>query len=239
MKMAIVDDDIMFARKIRKSVQRFEHMEEEVADIYESGKQLLEALEKGEKYDLYFLDIRMPDMGGLELVERIRCLDADKYIVFITSYEQYALSSIKAGAFYYILKEELNSELPRVWKKIRMEEIKKRTLKEVAVGNTGICKKIEYYNILYIGRKNKNVIFYCQGENGVEEYTERKTLKEIFMGLPPEEFAYINSGEIVNLTRVELFKEESVELGCGIKLTCSRRRKMDFRRKLFDYWRKI
>lgn len=54
--------------------------------------------------DLAFLDIEMPEMGGLELAERLMEIDPYIRVIFITAYNQYALDAFRAHAIGYLLK---------------------------------------------------------------------------------------------------------------------------------------
>src|SRR5262249_35924464 len=51
--------------------------------------------------DLVFLDIRMPELTGLEVVQRIRHLPE---IVFTTAYDRFAIAAFELGALDYLLK---------------------------------------------------------------------------------------------------------------------------------------
>lgn len=237
MRIAVVDDNMIFGQRVKKSLQSTGGTEDKEIDVFANGTLLMKALENGKKYSIYFLDVEMPDMSGLELAERIRNTDSDQYIVFLTAYEKYALPGIKAGAFYYVLKEEISRELPKVLGKIKKEELKRKAVQKTIVGNSSKFKKISYYNILYISRRDKNAVFHCQGEHHIETYVERKTLSAVFAELPEREFAYINSGEIVNLRRIDRYENDAVTLEGDITLTCSRRLKKDFERKAFSFWR--
>lgn len=54
--------------------------------------------------DVAFLDIEMPEMRGLELVDKILETGANPEIVFVTAYEKYALEAFRVSAIDYILK---------------------------------------------------------------------------------------------------------------------------------------
>lgn len=54
--------------------------------------------------DLLFLDIRLPDMTGMEAAHRIREVDRRVMIVFVTSLTQYAIEGYSVQAFDYIVK---------------------------------------------------------------------------------------------------------------------------------------
>lgn len=56
------------------------------------------------KPDVLFLDIEMPEMNGIELAERLRNDRSDVRIIFVTAYDQYAISAFELAAIDYILK---------------------------------------------------------------------------------------------------------------------------------------
>ncbi len=234
-KIAVADDDVLFARKICRTIQEFWDTDKPAVKIYKSGTDLADCLRQGLRYDIYFLDIEMPGINGLKLAEAIMRLSAQSYIVFITSYERYALQSIKIGAFYYILKEEHDKKLHKVLHKICMEESRKRQTKSFLVGNSSAYEKVCLDDIFYIERNGKDAVFYCSGA----QYVERKPLKTVFSELPETEFAYINSGQIVNLTRIAEFHKDEVKLDSGAVLHCSRRMKKDFEAKMLTFWERL
>ena len=84
----------------------------------------LEALKKlsMEKFDGIFLDVKMPEMGGIEALEEIRKRDSEIPIIIITSSttKDSALEAMAKGANDYVLKpfewEELKAKIEKVYK---------------------------------------------------------------------------------------------------------------------------
>ncbi|TAK01727.1 response regulator [bacterium] len=83
----------------------------------------LEALRKlsTEKFDGIFLDVKMPEMGGIEALEEIRKRDSKTPIIIITSSstKESAIEAMAKGANEYVLKpfewEELKSKIEKVF----------------------------------------------------------------------------------------------------------------------------
>lgn len=67
------------------------------------------------RVDVAFLDIEMPGLGGLALAKALKDIDPDTHIVFVTSYEQYAVDAFSVRATGYLLKpahlEDVRREL--------------------------------------------------------------------------------------------------------------------------------
>ena len=81
-----------------------------------NGQEAIEAVQK-HRPDLMFLDVQMPQMNGLEVVERIPA-DRRPFVVFVTAHDQYALKAFDVNAVDYLLKplkkEDLAGAIARV-----------------------------------------------------------------------------------------------------------------------------
>jgi class 3 adenylate cyclase/DNA-binding NarL/FixJ family response regulator len=75
--------------------------EVEVMEICQTPKKGLEAIEKL-KPELVFLDIEMPAMNGFELLQQFK--EIPFFVIFTTSYDQYAIKAIRFSALDYLLK---------------------------------------------------------------------------------------------------------------------------------------
>ena len=85
-----------------------------VVETFARPAALLERM-KSCTFDLLFLDIEMPGLGGLALAKALKDIDPDTHIVFVTSYEQYAVDAFSVRATGYLLKpahlEDVRREL--------------------------------------------------------------------------------------------------------------------------------
>lgn len=71
---------------------------------FQSGYELLDAVERSGSFDLYLLDIVMPEQNGIEVGLSIRKLDGLGLIVYLTTSPDYAVDSYLTNAFHYLLK---------------------------------------------------------------------------------------------------------------------------------------
>lgn len=115
LRIAIVDDNIYFAEAVEKQTEAFFVLKGEVVEIWKGcGKDLLGILEKRQNFEIYFLDVKMPEMSGLVLAEKVRAFDPGGRIILLTAYDRYALQGIRLGVYYYILKDHYEPELFRI-----------------------------------------------------------------------------------------------------------------------------
>ncbi len=98
---AIVIDDEPNARQVVKNILEQYCKTVEVVGEAENVKSGIAAINKFQP-DIVFLDIRMPDGTGFDILKNIKILDF--HFVFITAYEEYAIKAIKQSALDYIVK---------------------------------------------------------------------------------------------------------------------------------------
>ncbi|MCW3791667.1 response regulator [Paenibacillus sp. LS1] len=86
-----------------------------------NGFEALDAL-RNIRPDIWFLDIEMPGMNGLELAANIHEVDPDAVIVFTTAYDQYAVSAFEHEALDYLLKPIEMERLSRTIERLNKEK---------------------------------------------------------------------------------------------------------------------
>ncbi len=133
MKLLIIDDE----RSIRNSLKEILVDEGYDVDLAENGAQGCAMADK-EKYSVIFCDIKMPEMDGLEVLEKLQQMGVDSAVVMISGHGDInvAVECIKKGAFDFIPKP---LDLNRI-----LITIKNATEKVSLVKETKILKKKVY-----------------------------------------------------------------------------------------------
>lgn len=218
LKVAVLDDEKIFCEAIQRKVYSiYQKMHVAVkVDGYSCGKELLYEVDDGTYYDIYLLDIELPDMSGMELARKLREKAPYGYIIFLTAYPQFAIEGYDAKAYKYLLKDEWEEKLPKTLEKIH-EEMSNCTEPSYRIIVGSKYEKVPISDIYYICKEGKNAIF--QTKRGVSSI--RKTLAEVFQELPEEEFMYIDRGCIVNIAHVMKMQNRYVYLSNGVTLPVS------------------
>ena len=233
MRVAIVDDDSLSVRTAERTIKNFFTEREETIEIkyYDAGV-LLKELQENNRYDIYFLDVEMPGMNGLELAERVHNFDADARVVFLTSFDKYARQSYRVKAYYYIMKDSCQEELPRLLEQVCAEEKENNKEYYIISTETKFCK-LKMNDILYLIKEKKYVLLYCT--DGMI-YRERRGMESIYRYLPQERFAIINRGIVVNIKYIIRYIKKEITMQDGRTFPVSRREGQAVRRKLEEYW---
>lgn len=126
MKIAIVDDELLFRNYLKSSFD-WNQMGLEICWEAKNGEEALEKLNQ-EVPDIMLVDINMPFMDGLELSARATESFSEVHIVLVTGQGEfeYARKAIKLGVKDYILKPFNKEELESAMKRIKLEIMKNR-----------------------------------------------------------------------------------------------------------------
>ena len=112
----VVDDDISFIELLKKQLEIISQELHFLYTIECYNSSVSFNIDK--KYDVYLLDIDMPDISGFNLAEKINLRYKDSYIVFISSIETLVYNSLDYHPFDYIYKKSLNKKLKITLKSI-------------------------------------------------------------------------------------------------------------------------
>lgn len=100
MRVLIVDDEPLARRGIRQLLG--DHPDAEIVAECANGSVALAAVQTLSP-DLIFLDVQMPEMDGFEVVRRIG-VERIPSVVFVTAYDEFAVSAFEASAVDYLMK---------------------------------------------------------------------------------------------------------------------------------------
>lgn len=105
-RAAFCDDDFSAIEEISSLLNRYcaEHSRDIAYAVFRSPLELLAEVEKGEHFDILFLDIIMPGQDGMNTAREIRQYDNTVKIIFLTSSSEYAVESYAVNAFFYYVK---------------------------------------------------------------------------------------------------------------------------------------
>lgn len=196
---------------------------------YYDGMELIEKYDT--TIDLIFLDICMKMVNGLHAAERIRQMDENVGIIFLTTLTQYGLEGYKYQATNYIIKPlkyvRLKSEMDKFIRRRQKDE----TPSLVIANDTGKYK-VSLKSIRYIETYNRNLMFHTENENIICY----KSMKEVEKQLADRSFVRCHTSYIVNLFYVKGIKKLDIELISGEIIPISQPKRKEFMERLADYW---
>ena len=113
-QIALCDDDSQFVSKITGLIQSLlqDGTDSPVITTYINPTALMDAISDGERYDVYILDVEMPEQNGLEVAKHIRQFQPNAAQLFLSSHLNYATEGYKVQALRYVPKLDLENALP-------------------------------------------------------------------------------------------------------------------------------
>lgn len=245
-KVLVIDDESLARDLIIELLKELDGFE--VIGECANGLEAVKAIEKLHP-DLIFLDVQMPVLNGLEVLEEIK----DEYlpeIIFVTAYDNYAIRAFDFHAIDYLLKpfsrsrfrkavlhakERINQQNKESESKQQLNsllenhKVRPPHLQRIFVKDNGKIILLEPQIIDWIEADDK----YLQLHTKQKTYLVRQTMNSIEAELDSNIFLRIHRSTIVNLTRVKeihpLFNNEYVLiLEDKTKLTLSRNYKNRF-----------
>lgn len=191
----------------------------------------LELIQSRESFDIIFLDIKMPNINGMELAKKIRKQGRQSLIIFITSASEYVFDAFDVEAFQYLLKpiqtDKLKNVLEKATKKMQIDA----NIDFLMISANRQIQKVFLKDILYIESIGRIAKIHCN--NGTLETYEQIGILED--KLSDKFFFRCHKCFLVNLNFVDAFNKTEVRLENGEKIMLAKRRYEDFQKAILSY----
>ncbi|WP_310600465.1 sigma-54 dependent transcriptional regulator [Desulfobulbus sp.] len=138
LRLAIVDDEEIVCRRLGQALAK----EGFAIEAFIIGRSFLERMMQ-DPFDIVLLDLRLPDIDGLEILRRVKALSAETEVIIVTGSKsvESAVEAIRGGAFHYVVKPvnlaEIRLMMQSVREKIAMRR-ENRRLREALKGEAGL-----------------------------------------------------------------------------------------------------
>ncbi|MEO1435617.1 MAG: response regulator [Bacteroidota bacterium] len=231
LKAIMIDDETSALKTLSWELER--HCPQvEVIGAYHQPLIGLEAIRKNQP-DIVFLDIEMPKLTGIDLLQQLDRIDFS--LVFVTAYEHYALKAFRLNAIDYLLKPFESIHLIEAVK--RIEELRAGGQAVQANIKTKLeysFKRIPVVTASAVEFLDPTEVEYCQSDGNYSHLIgKKKTLVSKSIGeMEPllENFGFlrIHKSYMVNIEKITKYVKTDggyVILENGAKIPVSRRRK--------------
>lgn len=238
MKALIIEDEIPAAERLTKLLSSV-NPAITILSICDSVEGSVNWLKTNSAPDIIFMDIELTDGRSFEIFNHI---DVTSPVVFITSYDEFAIKAIKLNALDYLLKpidkQELASALQRLEKNQKGNLSKsysalsqslnqEKPIKKLAIGDLNEVRFIEIDKIIRLkADSNYTHIYLASGES----ITSSRTLKEYEDLLINNNFFRVHNTHLINLSYVERYIKGiggTVIMSDGVSVEVSRKKKKE------------
>lgn len=205
MNCIIVDDEKVSRLVLEKYIAKTDFLT--LKSSYENAAAAANALQKEKDIDLIFLDIEMPEMTGVELLEATSELPQ---VIIVSAKEKYAVDAISYEVTDYLLKP---IQYPRFLKAVNKAKIKydnksgDNNEQGIFVKNTSSSfVRILYSEILWIEAMENYVNIHTPDD----KHTIHFTMKAMMQKLPDDIFRRVHRSFIVNLNKIKAIEDNMI-----------------------------
>lgn len=213
MKAIAIDDEPIALDIVQSHAAKVPYLE--LKAVFTDAFKALEYLQK-ENVDLIFLDIKMPDISGIEF---FNSLSKKPLLIFTTAYSEHAATSFEMDAVDYLLKPFSLSRFIKGCNKA-FELYNFRNASETSdhlYVKTGYEQvKVLYNDILYLEAAGNYVTFVLKDK----AILSRSTFLEAINILPPDKFVRIHRSFIVAINKIDKLERTQVTIN-GVKVPIS------------------
>lgn len=240
-RIGVCDDNATLSKGIAEIVKSAfsAHKISHTVEAFTDGQALL-AQHRLEPFDVLFLDIDMPKIGGFDIAKTLRQDFSRCLIVFVTSHAELVFESLDFQPFNFIRKTSgvpLNESIPQIVNKLICHL--KQDEKIIIVDCLQKKHSVYVRDIVYIESSGHYVIYCVQKEGQLVKIKTRAKLSECQDLLEQYSFARIHKSYLVNLRHITHFNNslKEIELMQKITLPLSKFYKQDADEKYSQFLR--
>lgn len=203
MLIYVCDDEPQILNMISSEIAGY--LPDSTVEVFHAGAVLMEALTE-KPCDILFLDIDMPDLGGMEIAYSLNSLAYKPLLIFVTNHDELVYESFQYHPFGFIRKNYFEKEIKTILDDCRAElDFRK---KHFCFRMNGQETALLLSDILYF-EADGNYLKLCTMSG---QFRLRSTIQAVENQLKPDGFIRIHKGFLVNRVAVRMIGKEELEM---------------------------
>lgn len=233
LKVIIADDEPLAISNLKAKLAVYPNLQ--IIDCFDNGDDTLQFLQTSTDIDLVFLDIQMPGIKGIDILQQAAKGSAmtRPLFVLVTAYEQFAFSAFEHFAFDYLLKPVSRQRLAQTLLDARTaldkqpEQAMPPALNKLTFKTGASTLLLDDIDILLIEAAGNYMCIHTLNETLII----RETMKELLQRLP-KQFVQVHRSTLLNLHHVHKVQPHNNDyefsLSNGKRVAASRRYKLNW-----------
>ena len=219
--IAVCDDDVVALDMISSELKhQFERLGQNTnITCFHLGRELRKSFYSGMYFDVFFLDIDMCDIDGIELAKQLREHSRDSLIIFISNHDEYVFKSFIVSPFRFIRKSMFKTESAQLAEDI-IKGSERETKNSIVINARGMSVKLSPNEIIYIECNDKILHIVTEFKSLNLEFT----LSEIEKLLENYGFIKTHKSYLVNYRYIFSIEKADVVLDTGDRIPVSKHR---------------
>lgn len=231
LQIAVCDDDRSMGEYLKQLIiYRLSKESNYKISVFSSGKELLDA---GVNFDIFFLDIELKDINGIDMARRLR-QESGAVIVFVTALKEYVFDAFDVQAFQYLLKPIDEKKFFQVLDKAMIECRTMKQTEPLVIRVNGAYRNIQKNKIQYVENEGRKVALHLKDEQQIVYYAKMGEL-ETLLG---KQFFRCHRGYLVNLSEVQSYDIGNIQLKNGENILMAKQKYSEFVMAYMEFLRR-
>ena len=236
--IAVCDDEQRQLSLIKALLQEYQVLHPELdlrVDTFTSDVTLLEHLRGNGGFDLYLLDVLMPESNGIELGIKLRKMDQGGQLLYLTTSPDYAIDSYLAKASGYLLKPIRKEVLFPILDNSIESWMREHQVFITIKARNGL-QRLSLHTVVYCELVGHCVQYHLTDGSVLSGMSVRTSFREAVADfLEHDRFVLCATSFFVNLSFVDMIEPAGLKLMNGGTLPLSRLMRMDVTNRWLDY----
>ena len=200
----IIEDEPLALKRTKEYVEKISYLN--LLQSFDNGFEAIGFLKK-QQVDLIFLDIKMDELTGIQLLES---LEIKPFVIVTTAYSEYALKGYELNVIDYLLKPFSISRFIQAVEKVsaRLDKSSNENRDFFFVKTEYRIEKVFFQDILFIAGMRD---YRCIQTNSRKILT-LQTFTELVQKLPKSKFCRVHKSYIVTLNKIDLIERNRIKI---------------------------
>ncbi|NBJ93991.1 LytR/AlgR family response regulator transcription factor [Parablautia muri] len=220
LRIAVCDEEKSMGEYLRQLIERgIADRKDCRVEVFSSGEELLK---KGKEFDIYFLDIDLKGMSGIDMARSLR-QESEAIIVFVTALKEYVFDAFDVQAFQYLLKPIDEEKFFRVLEQAIAECRPEKCSEPLVVRVKGLYRNIPKESIFYAENEGRKIVLHLKEEQ-ISYYAKMCELEEML----GDDFFRCHRGYLVNLNAVQGYDTGNIQIKNGETILMAKQKYSSF-----------
>ena len=232
MRIAVCDDEIAFCEDLQRKIEQYYQSMDILVCVFDNPRKLLAYIEeKTDYFQAVFLDIEMPQMDGMTLAGKLKQLNENIDILFLTSHVEQMEEGYEVNAFRFLTKPVQQEKLNRALKALEEKQTKRR---QISIKQDGETYLLPENDIICVQAENVYLHVYTKEQ----KFLVREKIKNMEAQLSRHNFIRVHRSYIVSLEAVVSYGKNGIKLKNGMLVPVSRKQYEVFQAGILEYMRR-
>lgn len=244
LRIALLDDNEFQLSIEEEMLQEYLREQSLPADVraFQKGTDLLKTVKEQGGFDVYLLDVMMPDTNGMEIACILRLQKDDGEIIFLTASSEYAVQSYEVKAANYLLKPLNRDKFRQVIGQVLLKRMNDARENLLNVTTPDGVRKIRMEEVQYVKVEDRRPVWVLRDGTGERRQVQGVALRGRFRDamellLKDARFSECGPSHVVRMNAVESVDDDYLLMRGGDILYVSRGAAADFKKRWLEHHR--